>query len=340
VFLSLESGVTRGAAPRQGAERRRVHKHEKLSEDLRIERQRDHTQKRELWQQRTEIFQLKNELGAIKESVESGQDVPLSPLAPGESKVGALPDFIVIGAQKSGTGRFHSLLVRHPNVRRAAVKEVHYFDNPERFRNGIEWYRRCFPPPTRENGRTTITGESTPAYLLNPLVPERMAEAVPQARLIVLLRNPVDRAYSHYHHIVRNGGETRSFEEAMEEGMKQTPGEEDKASEREHRKNVVKQPRAYLSRGIYVDQLQRWSEFFSDEQMLVLKSEDFFEHESDTMKIVQGFLGLPDWKPDRKPHKRKYAYKPMDPATRRRLEDYFRPHNQRLYEHLGVDFGW
>lgn len=127
--------------------------------------------------------------------------------------------------------------------------------------------------------------------------------------------------------------------------MNQTPGEKDKASEREHPKNVVKQPRAYVSRGIYVDQLQRWSKFFSDEQMLVLKSEDFFERELDTLKLVLDFLDLPDWEPKPQPEaskvRNKGLYKQeMDQATRRRLEEYFEPHNHRLYEYLGVDLGW
>ena len=74
--------------------------------------------------------------------------------------------------------------------------------------------------------------------------------------------------------------------------------------------------------------------------MLVLKSEDFFKRESETMKLVVDFLDLPNWTPDLKPHKTKYPYEPMTPEVRQRLQDFFRPHNQRLYEHLGVDFGW
>jgi hypothetical protein len=74
--------------------------------------------------------------------------------------------------------------------------------------------------------------------------------------------------------------------------------------------------------------------------MLVLKSENFFKHTADTLKLVQDFLGLPYWNLDLQRRRTKARYKPMSPATRRRLEEYFEPHNQRLYEHLGVDFGW
>ncbi|MBA3473382.1 MAG: sulfotransferase domain-containing protein [Rubrobacter sp.] len=225
-----------------------------------------------------------------------------------------MPDFVIIGAGKCGTTSLYDLLTRHPHVERAALKEPHYFDY--NFEKGIEWYRSQFPPSKWRNGRRTITGEATP-YLSHTPVPERMTEVVPQARLIVLLRNPVDRSYSYYHREIRHVRETRTFEEA------------------------VKASPEYLTGSIYVDQLLRWSEFFDEEQMLVLKSEDFFEREFDVLKLVLDFLGLPDWEPRASKIRNKGRYEQeMAPATRKRLEEYFEPHNQRLYEHLGVDFGW
>jgi hypothetical protein len=240
----------------------------------------------------------------------------------GEPEVGSLPDFIIIGAQKGGTTTFYGLLTRHPNVEPAAIRELHFFDRSDRFDKGVEWYRRCFPPPRWNNGRRSITGEKTPFYLFHPHVPERMAEVIPQARLIALLRNPVDRAYSQYHHDIRRAQasgttEPRTFEEAIEQ-----------------------HDSSYLPRGIYVDQLLRWSEYFGKEQMLILKSEDFFEHTTQTMTLVQDFLDLPHQQLDLPPRKTGGRYEQMDPATRGRLEAYFEPHNQRLYEYLGVDFGW
>ena len=96
---------------------------------------------------------------------------------------------------------------------------------------------------------------------------------------------------------------------------------------------------------VYVDQLLRWSEFFDREQMLVLESEDFFEDPGGTLRAAYGFLGLPEWEPEASeiiPEKRNAGRyeEEIDPATRRRLEEYFEPHNRRLYDFLGVDFGW
>ena len=277
-----------------------------------------------------EIFRLERELHAVEEGKQ------------GEPETGALPDFVIIGARKAGTTFLYNLLTRHPHVEPAAAKEVHYFDNLIA-EEDTGWYSRCFPKPKYKNGRKTITGEATP-YLAHSLAPERMARVVPQARLIALIRNPVDRAYSDYQHVASRGKEYLTFEEAIElevaamEAKKTEPSgtkAEDGHDER----------RKYLYRSIYIDQLLRWSRFFGEDQMLVLKSEDLFDDTPETLKLVLDLLGLPEWKPEtwvetpRKRNEGNYKRR-MDPATRRWLERFFEPYNRRLYEYLGVDLGW
>ncbi len=253
--------------------------------------------------------------------VETARDVPSAEQVSDKPGIGALPDFVIIGAQKGGTSFLYHLLTRHPLVEPAARKELHFFDNPERFDNGAGWYRRCFPQSGWKDGRRSITGEATPSYLFYPPVAKRMAGVVPQARLIALLRNPVDRTYSHYQMQVKRGTEPSTFEEAIEQ-----------------------QHSPYVPRSIYVDQLLRWFEFFSKEQMLILKSEDFFERPVEILKVVLNFLDLPGGSLKLRNFNRddtQASYKQkMDPSTRRRLEAYFEPYNKRLYECLGVDFGW
>src|SRR5215208_2982640 len=337
----MQGGLTRGAVPdpnfdEEQAQRlrkivtrqrkalrrkdRQIEEQAATLETLRERRQREIRLRKELKQTRLEIFHLNNELDAMKVLVENARDVPSAEPVSGEPDVGALPDFVIIGAQKGGTSFLYYLLTRHPLVEPAARKELHFFDQPERFDNGAEWYRRCFPRSAWKDGRRSITGEATPSYLFDPPVAKRMAGVVPQARLIALLRNPIDRAYSHYQMQVKRGTEPSPFEEAIE------------------------QQYSYVSRGIYVDQLLRWFEFFSKEQMLILKSEDFFERPVETLKVVLTFLDLPDWQPEapdlqQRRHTGAYRQK-MDPSTRQRLEAYFEPYNQRLYECLDVDFGW
>jgi hypothetical protein len=341
-FLNMQGGLTRGEVPnpkhdeeqaqrlrkivrrqRRALQRkdRRIEEQAAALEPLRERRQRESRLRKELKQKSLEIFQLKNELDAMKVLVENDRDVPSAEQLAGEPDIGSLPDFVIIGAQKGGTSFLYYLLTRHPLVEPAARKELHFFDEPEHFDNGAEWYRRCFPRLSSKDGQRSITGEATPYYLFDPPVAKRMAEIVPKARLIALLRNPIDRAYSHYQMQVKRGTEPRTFEEAIEQ-----------------------QHSSYVSRGIYVDQLLRWFEFFSKEQMLILKSEDFFERPVETLKVVLTFLDLPDWQPEAselqlRRHTGTYKLK-MDPSTRRRLEAYFEPYNQRLYECLDVDFGW
>jgi hypothetical protein len=341
-FLNMQGGLTRGEVPnpehheeqarrlrkivtrQRKALRRKDQQIEEQAvtlETLRERRQREIRLRKELKETRLQIFHLNNELDAMKALVENAGDVPTAEQVSGEPDVGALPDFVIIGAQKGGTSFLYYLLALHPLVEPAARKELHFFDQPELFDNGAEWYRRCFPRLSSKDGQRSITGEATPYYLFDPPVAKRMAEIVPKARLIALLRNPIDRAYSHYQMQVKRGTEPRTFEEAIEQ-----------------------QHSSYVSRGIYVDQLLRWFEFFSKDQMLILKSEDFFERPVEILKVVLTFLDLPDWQPEapelqQRRHTGTYKQK-MDPSTRRRLEAYFEPYNQRLYECLDVDFGW
>ncbi len=256
---------------------------------------------------------------------------------------GALPDFLIIGAEKAGTTFLYWQLCKHPYVERAAEKELHYFDSSKWVNRDVGWYRSQFPPPAWRDGQKVVTGEASPYYLFHPASPRRASGTVPNVMLIALLRNPVDRAYSAYNHKVSIGEEPLSFEEALAEEENRTAGELEKmlSDENYYSRNI--RVHAYRSRGIYVDQLQRWHKHFAPDQLLVLRSEDLFADPIATEKVVHEFLDLPKFETNitsitKKRNRR--TYQPMAPATRQRLEEFFEPHNRRLYEYLGVDFGW
>ena len=120
-----------------------------------------------------------------------------------------LPEFLIIGAQKSGTTSLYNYLTQHPMVGTAFEKEVRYFNN--HFDKGLNWYKAHFPLRIRSS--QFMTGEGEPSYLPHPVAPQRVYELVPQVKLIVMLRNPVDRAFSHYQHRFIRDREPRSFEE-------------------------------------------------------------------------------------------------------------------------------
>ena len=252
-----------------------------------------------------------------------------------------MPDFLIIGAQKSGTTFLYQLLVRHPHVKPAFAKEVHYFDL--NFGKGDNWYRSHFPLQMR-NSRKYITGEASPYYLFHPHASRRASTVIPDAKLIVLLRNPVDRAYSHYQHQVKRLRDERrenlTFEEAIEAEERILPAEVSKMLQDEDYESLSHRTRSYLRRGIYIDQLLIWSSFFQREQMLILKSEDLFSDTKNTLERTLDFLEIPHWAPEKYsiPNKREYAG--MSPLLRQRLDEYYKPHNQRLNEYLGEDLGW
>lgn len=252
-----------------------------------------------------------------------------------------LPDFVIIGAQKCGTSFLYQLLVQHPHVKPAFGKEVHYFDL--NFRKGANWYRSYFPLRMR-NSRKYITGEASPYYLFHPHAARRASTVIPDARLIVLLRNPVDRAYSHYQHQVKRGKgearETLTFEEAIEAEERILPREVSKMLQDEYYESASHRTRSYLSRGKYIDQLLVWSSFFRRKQMLVLKSEDLFNDTANTLERMLDFLGVPHWAPETYSIPNKREYTDVSPLIRQRLDEYYKPHNQRLYEYLGVNLGW
>jgi hypothetical protein len=255
-----------------------------------------------------------------------------------------LPDFIVIGAQRSGTTSFFNYLCQHREIHASYPKETHYFSNY--FRKGVYWYRSHFPLTFHkkkvEAGEKEkfITGEATPYYLPHPHAPRRVSELVPNVKLIALLRNPVDRAYSHYYHEVRIGVENLSFEEAIDKEEERVSGELELLLKNEHYRSFNFQNFSYLSRGIYIDQLESWLRYFDREQFLVLNSESFYEDPVNTIKLVTDFLDLPDWKPNVNKKYHQSHYSQMDSATRKRLLEYFEPYNQKLYDFLDVYPYW
>lgn len=246
------------------------------------------------------------------------------------------PHFIILGAQKAGTTSLFSYLGLHPDVVLPESKEVHFFDN--KFDRGMSWYRSQFPAGQSAGG---ITGEASPYYLFHPLAPLRVARECPDARLIVLLRDPVERAYSHFMMERRVGNEPLgSFGEALAAEAERLEGQAERIMRGECTFNFNHQIFSYASRGLYFQQLTRWLQWIPAERMLILKSEDFFRNPSETLLKVHTFLGLvPILTVDLKPENTG-GYEAMDPEIRGQLRAYFREDADRLAELLGPEFRW
>jgi hypothetical protein len=276
--------------------------------------------------------------GAVRRAAGRGYKSAALALRRLASPLRVLPDFLVLGAQKGGTSSLFEYLVAHPGVRAPFRKEVHYFDvNHDR---GVQWYRSFFPLRSAASERW-LTGDATPYYLFHPQAPCRAAALVPDARLIVLLRNPVERAYSQYQHSCRKGFETRSFEQAIEEELLLVGAEARRLEEDPRYRSEMHQHRAYVTRGQYVEQLERWARWYPRSRFLVLTSEQLFREPAMAYAEVLRFLDLPPFRPaafgthNRHPHAAK-----LNPGTRAALDAHYAPWNQRLSEWLGWTPEW
>jgi hypothetical protein len=268
--------------------------------------------------------------------------------------LGPLPTFLIVGAAKAGTTSLAAWLGAHPDVFVAPEKEVHFFDRS--FDRGVDWYRSRFAGARMERA----IGEATPEYMAVPVAVERMSSVVPEARLIAILRDPVDRAYSQYWHQRISGRERRDFAAVVAEHMR------DRSS--------LSHPRYYLTRGRYIDQLRRITSVYPRDGLLVLLLEDMRENPATAFRTVCEFIGVdPDRLPavvgsivnprvayrsrllrrlsrtlrtagatgpagaDDRLNRAVSGYPPMDPDVRSQLVAWFADANRELEEWLGRD---
>lgn len=262
------------------------------------------------------------------------------------SGVRSLPDFLIIGAQRCGTTSLYRYLVQHPRVAPAVLeKGVHYFDT--KFDKGVSWYRAHFVSSfykehwsRRHDGQTLITGEASPYYVFHPLAAGRIAELLPEARLILMLRDPVKRAYSHYQHEVARAFEHLPFEEALRREPERLEGEAERMEADPGYYSFNHQHYSYLARGRYLEQLRRWHSVFPREQILIINSEEFFAEPDRAYRQVLAFLRLEDRSLHKYQKLNARAYPDMAPETKAYLKEYFAIHNSSLSAYLGTDLGW
>jgi len=254
-----------------------------------------------------------------------------------------LPDFLIIGTMKGGTTSLYDYLCQHPSVVSAYRKEVHFFDM--HYTRGTRWYRANFPThgELSMHGRGAVTGEATPYYLFHPAGPTRLSRLLPEAKLIAVLRNPVDRAVSHYFHSVRTGMESRPIEHALRYDQPILKSESAKLMVDGYESDKHRMW-SYIARGHYADQLEAYLQVYPREQLLVLRSEDLFSVPQSAVDQTTRFLGLEDMRLHHKEVRNEGTYSksddPLSAPLRQQLTDYFRPHNTRLSELLGQDFVW
>lgn len=264
------------------------------------------------------------------------------------SRVRTLPDVLIVGGQRCGTSSLYKYLGRHPNVAPSLRKEIEYFSTE--YERGESWYRAHFPLTIRRTvarllRRPLVTFEATPDYLLDPRAPRRAHDLVPDAKLIVMLREPAERAVSHYHHSVRNGLEDLDLVAALAAEEDRLEGEPERTAADERTKALPLRRFSYVMRGRYAEQLERWLRLYPRERVLVIRFDDFTVRPVETFERILGFLDLPPWQP---PEFRNYSYvgatdggyKPPPAEVAEFLFERFEKPNAALVDLLGEEFRW
>lgn len=269
-----------------------------------------------------------------------------------------LPQMYVLGAPKCGTTSLYEVLLQHPNFIPPAynLKELEYLQEIPHFADyefsgirkflvnsligkykGPDSYKKFFPTNrmlssiAAKTGTRGITGDFTTVYLYCPVAAKRICEITPEAKLIIMLRNPVDRAFSEYNMCVKFKRDNRTFEQAVQDDINNVPMND----------YIIE---TYVRRGIYESHLRNYYDLFRKDQIKIIISEDFFLRTDEVVKVTFDFLGIPhrDVKIDySRVFKNEGRYeKRLDQSTREFLVDYYRPYNESLSRLLGVDPGW
>ena len=248
------------------------------------------------------------------------------------------PDFIIIGAQKSGTTGLFDILDKHSCIASSAMKEVHYFDNDEWFNNNkLFEYHSVFPLPYKLNAKSKAF-EASPMYIFHPEVASRLHHYNPNLKLILSLREPAQRAFSAwtmYHHHFKTGKysylhDPRTFSEAITEEINGIEKE-----------SYYTNPISYVKRGIYHLQIEKYLEYFKKEQLLIFEANTLRKQPDQVLKTIQNFIDVPHEKLDfissnssKLNEKDKYKNDIIS------LQEFYKPYNEKLFNLLGERYDW
>ncbi len=267
--------------------------------------------------------------------------------------------FFIIGAQKCGTHALYSYLCKHPDVLSAVTKEIHFFDRDKNYRRGPNWYHSHFPLLWK-SGERRITLEASPSYIYHRKTPERIHKYNMHVKMILLLRDPVERAYSAWN-MFRRIHETGCFpyfhgwfqvdaddREGMRRLLERAKYPSFEEAIREEINNDVSEGTfpepSFVRRGLYAEQIERYFNYFDRDQIMIIDSRRLRWETIPTVADIASFAGLRphDWNRDLAdmPQITGVYEAPISQEGRDCLATFYRPHNERLYELLECDLGW
>ncbi len=252
-----------------------------------------------------------------------------------------IPDFLVIGAKRCGTTSLYQHLPEHPCISKSPYDNMGFFN--DNFHLGINWYKSFFPTIFTRNKIKSkfgncLTFDVTTTYMEEESTANNVYQTKPNMKIIVILRNPVDRAYSQYHLNVREKVEKRSFEEVIEENMNRL----DKESHERHeiKPQFLAEKNNYLKKGLYAQQLRHWLKIFPRKNILIMSTDEFESNQQTIYNKIFGFLNICQFEIKNTEKMEKGNYTPMESETRSLLLDYFRSYNNELFKLIDKKFDW
>jgi len=251
-----------------------------------------------------------------------------------------LPDFLILGNTFCGKTLLYNYLIQHKFIIENLKEETGFFN--VYYEKGINWYKANFPSTWNKSSFRKRYGENPrigeTINLPYQEIPERVHKLMPNAKIIVILRNPIDRAYASHKWLVDSGLDEYSFENAINQKVDRRSKTNEPFTE--NKIEGLEEVSSYLFRSIYLYDIKRWAEFYSLKNILFIKSEDLFKDPLSTVNSVIEFLGLKKLdKIDTKEDNKKYDTS-IKSELRNELNDFFKPYNEKLYEYIGKDFGW
>ncbi|WP_345762005.1 sulfotransferase domain-containing protein [Diaminobutyricibacter sp. McL0608] len=265
------------------------------------------------------------------------------------------PEFLLIGTKRGGTTSLYYDILKQPQViplfpsarylpKANDTKGIHFFDT--NYQRGERWYRSNLPTRAArrraENrlGKPVVVGEASPYYLFHPLAAERAAAMVPDAKLILLLRDPVMRTYSHWKERRRNNAEPLDFLDALDAEDSRLAGEQERMLAEPGYYSYAHEQQSYATQSRYIIPLRRWVELFGIDNVLVIASEDYYADPGAAVEGVARYLGI-DYSPLTAPeHRNAAAGEALDPAVQKMLSERFAPDTKELEELIGRKLPW
>lgn len=250
------------------------------------------------------------------------------------AKLRPLPDLIVIGAKRCGTTSLYQHLVEHPCISRSTKDNVGFFNN--NFELGLNYYRSFFPMKPKNKYKKHIVFEVTTSYMQESRTAERIFKTLPDVKLLLMVRNPVDRAYSEYN-LEKN---RQSFDDLAFEEMTRIREEDKNLVEGKNVELFAHGKYHLLRKSMYYQQLVPWLQLFPRDQILILSAEDYDKKTQDTYNEIFDFVGVERYEVKRSERVNKGKYSKMNDETRRVLLDYFKPYNEKFFQLIGKRFDW